>query len=147
MTDEEQRQIVSKVSSGMGIMFIHAGLVLIEPDSPFYTELNSGRFVEHSPVHVPVTNTPALSFKHPITEGIEAFVASDEHYYCQLDAARTDIILFSTSRYVTAAGGWAHKVGAGRVVALTPGHTTDALANPQMIQLMRNGAGWAIGLN
>ncbi|WP_171684714.1 ThuA domain-containing protein [Paenibacillus planticolens] len=144
MTPDEQRQIVRKVKGGMGIMFIHAGLVLIEPDSPFYVELNSGRFVEHSPHHVEVTNNPAASFKHPITEGVEAFMAIDEHYYCQVDTTRTDVILFSTSQHVTAAGGWAHRADAGKVVALTPGHNPEALGHPQMIQLMKNGADWAV---
>jgi len=143
ITVDEQQQIVQMVSSGMGIMFIHAGLVLIEPDSPFYVELNSGRFVEHSPHHVEVTNNPVTSFKHPIIEGIEPFVALDEHYYCQVDTTKTDVILFSTSQHVTAAGGWAHKVDAGKVVALTPGHNPEALGHPQMIQLMKNAVDWA----
>ncbi|MFF2091242.1 ThuA domain-containing protein [Paenibacillus sp. NPDC058174] len=144
LTPEEQLQIVQKVRSGMGMMFIHAGLVLIEPDSPFYMELNSGRFVEHSPYHVEVTNNPVTSYKHPIIEGIEPFTVLDEHYYCQVDTTRTDVILFSTSQHVTAAGGWAHGVGAGKVVALTPGHNPEALGHPQMIQLMKNGADWAV---
>ncbi|WP_042166706.1 ThuA domain-containing protein [Paenibacillus gorillae] len=144
LTPEEQLQIVQQVRSGMGMMFIHAGLVLIEPDSPFYMELNSGRFVEHSPHHVEVTNNPATSFKHPIIEGIEPFTVLDEHYYCQVDTTRTDVILFSTSQHVTAAGGWAHGVGTGKVVALTPGHNPEALGDPQMIQLMKNGANWAV---
>ncbi|MFB9279449.1 ThuA domain-containing protein [Cohnella cellulosilytica] len=143
MTPDEQRQIVRKVRDGMGMMFIHAGLVLIEPDSPFYVELNSGRFVEHSPHHVAVTNNPATSFKHPMIEGIEPFVAIDEHYYCQVDTTKTDVILFSTSQHLTAVGGWAHQVGNGKVVALTPGHNPEALGHPQMIQLMKNGADWA----
>ncbi|RJX41551.1 hypothetical protein D3P09_06185 [Paenibacillus pinisoli] len=143
---EEQGVIVDRVKAGMGMLFVHAGLVLIEEDSPFYAELNSGRFIEHSPHHVPVTTVPARSIEHPVIRGIEAFTATDEHYYCQVDTSRTDVLLLSTSKHVTAAGGWAHSVGQGRVVALTPGHTTDALGNPQMVQLMKNGSDWAIGL-
>jgi type 1 glutamine amidotransferase len=34
-------------------------------------------------------------------------------------------------------------VGKGKVVGMTPGHTTEALGDPQMIRLMQNAANWA----
>jgi type 1 glutamine amidotransferase len=140
---EEQSRIVDKVKAGMGIMFVHAGLVLIEADSPFYSELNSGRFLGHSHNHVPVDNVPIRNVSHPVLDGITGFTAMDEHYYCQIDIARTDMLMLSTSEVVTAIGAWAHSVGKGKVVGMTPGHTTEALGNPQMIRLMQNAANWA----
>jgi type 1 glutamine amidotransferase len=140
---EEQSRIVDKVRAGMGIMFVHAGLVLIEADSPFYTELNSGRFIGHSHDHVPVKNDMIRNVSHPILSGVSGFTAMDEHYYCQINAAGTDMLMMSTSEFITCAGAWAHTVGNGKVVGMTPGHTTEALGNPQMIRLMQNAADWA----
>ncbi|MBB6669691.1 ThuA domain-containing protein [Cohnella nanjingensis] len=139
----EQQRIVDKVKDGMGILFVHAGLVLIEADSPYYTELNSGRFIGHSHNHVPVDNVPIRNVSHPVLNGISGFTAMDEHYYCQIDIARTDMLMLSTSEAVTAVGAWAHNVGKGRVVGMTPGHTTEALGDPQMIRLLQNAAKWA----
>jgi uncharacterized protein len=142
---DEQSGIVSRVKEGMGIMFVHAGLVLIEADSPFYADLNSGRFIGHSHNHVPVENVPIRNVSHPILDGIEGFTAMDEHYYCQIDIGNTDMLMLSTSEAVTAVGAWAHAVGNGRVVGLTPGHTEAALGNPQMIRLLKNASKWAVG--
>jgi uncharacterized protein len=143
ITHEEQSRIVAKVKDGMGVMFVHAGLVLIEADSPFYSELNSGRFIGHSHNHVPVENVPIRNVSHPVLDGITGFTAMDEHYYCNIDIAKTDMLMLSTSEAVTAVGAWAHTVGKGKVVGLTPGHTTEALGNPQMIRLMQNASSWA----
>jgi uncharacterized protein len=143
ITYEEQNRVVAKVKDGMGVMFVHAGLVLIEADSPFYSELNSGRFIGHSHNHVPVENVPIRNVSHPVLDGITSFTAMDEHYYCQIDIAQTDMLMLSTSEAVTAISAWAHSVGKGKVVGMTPGHTTEALGDPQMIRLMQNAANWA----
>ncbi|WP_336772090.1 ThuA domain-containing protein [Paenibacillus sp. MMO-58] len=143
ITFDEQEQVISRVKDGMGILFVHAGLVLIEEDSPFYKTLNSGRFIGHSHNHVPVENVPIRNVTNPILEGVEPFTVMDEHYYCQVNIARTDMLMLSTSEAVTAAGGWAHSFGKGKVVGLTPGHTEEALGNPQMIQLLKNASNWA----
>lgn len=140
----EQDQIVERVQSGMGIMFIHAGLVLIEPDSPFYLKLNSGRFISHSPDHVAVTSVPVRNLSHPVLKGITSFTVMDEHYYCQIETANTDLLLLSTSKYVTTAGAWAHSVGDGRVVGMIPGHTKEALSDIQFIRLLQNAAFWCV---
>jgi uncharacterized protein len=140
---EEQNQIVGKVKDGMGVLFVHAGLVLIDAESPFYLVLNSGRFIGHSHNHVPVENVPIRNVSHPLLDGITGFTAMDEHYYCQIDIANTDMLMLSTSEAVTAVGAWAHSVGKGKVVGMTPGHTEDALGNPQMIRLMKNASNWA----
>jgi type 1 glutamine amidotransferase len=144
ITHEEQNRVIAKVKDGMGVMFVHAGLVLIEADSPFYLELNSGRFIGHSHNHVSVENVPIRNLvSHPVLEGITGFTAMDEHYYCQIDIAQTDMLMLSTSEAVTAISAWAHSVGKGKVVGMTPGHTTEALGDPQMIRLMQNAANWA----
>lgn len=146
ITHEEQNRFIAKVKDGMGAMFVHAGLVLIEEDSPFYVELNSGRFLGHSHDHVPVENVTIRNVSHPVLEGITGFTAMDEHYYCSVDVSRTDMLMLSTSEVVTAACAWAHSVGSGKVVGMTPGHTTEALGHPQMIRLMQNAANWTTGL-
>ncbi len=40
-------------------------------------------------------------------------------------------------------GVWAHECGNGRVVGITPGHTTEVLLSDGMLRLLRNAVNWA----
>jgi len=141
LTFEEQSIITNKVKAGMGILFYHAGLVLIEPDSPFYQELNSGRFVHH-PEQSIVTVAPIKNVIHPITENVKPFSQKDEHYFCQVDVTRTNLLACATSEHITAASVWCHEVGKGRVAGISQGHTLEMQNDPEMLKLTGNTIGW-----
>ena len=49
----EQEQVKELVESGMGMMFIHAGMACIQDDTPFF-ELARGRFASHPEPHYDV---------------------------------------------------------------------------------------------
>lgn len=148
LVEAEEQTIVGQVRQGMGMLRVHAGLVLIEPESLSYRELNTGRFVSHpeyeGSVQLPVTYAPLRRVDHPILEGVESFGGVDEHYWCQLDVQRTDLLLAGTSAVGTSAAIWAHDVGAGRVAALIPGHTSQVLMQPMMLKLPGNAARWCV---
>jgi type 1 glutamine amidotransferase len=141
LTFEEQARIAVMVKDGMGILFYHAGLVLIPENGPFYQELNSGRFVHH-PEQCDVTVTPLRNVRHPITEGVGAFRQNDEHYYCQVDVARTNLLACATSEYLTAASVWCHDYGNGRVVGISQGHTFEMQNDADMVKLTSNAISW-----
>lgn len=141
LTFEEQSLIVAKVSAGMGILFYHAGLVLIPEEGPFYRELNSGRFVHH-PEQCDVTVTPLANVKHPITEGVTPFTRNDEHYFCQVDVARTNLLACATSPHLTAASVWCHDYGSGRVAGISQGHTHEMQNDAEMLKLTANAIAW-----
>jgi len=144
LTFEEQSRIIDLVNNGMGILFYHAGLVLIPEDSPFYLELNSGRFVHH-PEQCDVTVTPLSNVRHPVTEGVNAFCQNDEHYYCQVDVARTNLLACVTSGYITSASVWCHSYGNGRVAGISQGHTLEMQNDPEMLKLTSNAIRWLTG--
>lgn len=138
---EEQSKIVSMVSDGMGILFFHAGLVLIEEESPFFRELNAGRFVHH-PEQSDVTVTPLFNVHHPITEGVTGFRQKDEHYFCQVDVSRTSLLACATSQHLTSASVWCHDFGQGRVAGISQGHTHEMQNDPEMLKLTANALHW-----
>lgn len=148
LDEEEQRRVVALVRSGLGMLRVHAGLVLPDPDGPLQRELNPGRFLSHPAFEGtsqhPVAYVPARNVEHPVLDGVEPFSGFDEHYWCQVDAARTDLLLTSTSGVGTAAAGWAHEAGQGRVCSLTPGHTAEVLGHAQMKRLLDNAARWCL---
>ncbi|MFH1571129.1 MAG: ThuA domain-containing protein [Gemmatimonadota bacterium] len=142
----EEQALAQRVEEGMGLLRVHAGLVLIEADSPLQRRLNTGRFISHprheGAVEFQVDYVPLRQVKHPILEGVGPFGGRDEHYWCQLAVERTDLLLAATSAVGTGAAGWAHEVGRGRVAALTPGHTAAVLMHPMMLKLLGNAARW-----
>lgn len=147
LTREEEEHLVQRVRQGMGLMRVHAGLVLIAEDGPLYRDLNTGCFVSHprheGTVEFPVAYAPVRNTIHPILEGIEAFAGTDEHYWCKLDAGRTDVLLTGTSAVGTSVAGWAHEVKKGRVACLVPGHKSEVIMHPMMLALLGNAARWA----
>lgn len=143
LTHEEQSVIVNNVKTGMGILFYHAGLVLIAKDSPFYKELNSGRFVHH-PEQCDVTVSPLKDVIHPITKDVTPFTQNDEHYFCQVDVTRTNLLACATSEYLTSASVWCHDFGKGRVAGISQGHTLEMQNDIEMLKLAGNTISWLV---
>lgn len=141
LSDEEQEAIAVLVERGMGILYIHAGLTVIEEKNPFYRTLNSGRFDSHPP-KCDVTMTPIGGLDHPILKDVPVFTAFDEHYYCPMDPQRTQVLMCAASGYSVTASAWCHAYGAGRVCSITQGHTLEMQTQPGMLRLVGNAALW-----
>ena len=144
LTDEEQAAIARLVENGMGILYIHAGLTIIEEGNPFYQTLNSGRFASHPP-KCDVTMTPIKGLDHPILKDVPTFTAFDEHYYCPMHPEETQVLMCAASSYSVTASVWCHQHGKGRVCSITQGHTLEMQTNPGMIRLVGNAALWLTG--
>lgn len=139
----EQEQVKELVESGMGMMFIHAGMACIQDDTPFF-ELARGRFASHPEPHYDVCCTKIPGCTHPVMEGIEPFVSPDEHYFCHVDVDCVIPLMTGASEAGTELAAWAHTVGKGRIVSMTPGHNHPMLI--KMRPLMENAAKWCTGL-
>ncbi|WP_225048251.1 ThuA domain-containing protein [Lacticaseibacillus kribbianus] len=142
ITNAEQARIVDRVAAGMGMMFVHAGLVLIQEDSPFYQKINSGRFISHSAQQIPLRTVAIPNVTHPILDGVAPIEAVDEHYFCAVQADKVDALMLTTSAEVTSLGAWCSSYGKGRVFSAVPGHTSFALGNAQFHRLLRNAVAW-----
>ena len=143
LTLSEQEQVKELVESGMGMMFIHAGMACIQDDTPFF-ELARGRFASHPEPHYDVYCAKIPGCTHPVMEGIEPCVSPDEHYFCHVDVDRVIPLMTGASEAGTELAAWAHTVGKGRIVSMTPGHNHPMLS--KMRPLMENAAKWCTGL-
>lgn len=139
---EEQQVLVDAVKNGMNVLFVHAAMAVIAAGSPMYS-LSLGRFAHHPEAHNPVYCTEIPGTHHPIMEGIAPFEAPDEHYFCTVDVDKATPFLATISIEGSEIGGWTQQVGKGRVVSVTPGHTTEMLdkMEPLLVRCVK----WAMG--
>jgi len=140
ITPERERALYDFVSNGGSALFVHCGLVGYPTDS-LYHKLSGGVFIEQPPIRN-VTYVP-IKREHPIMEGVENFSGPDEKYFCHIDVADVDIFMCGDDP--DCAGtitGWCRKVGKGRTVSVTPGHTFEIVENPNMTRILNNAVKW-----
>jgi uncharacterized protein len=138
-TDAVQEAFVGYVEGGGGLLVVHSGTASLR-NLPALRALVGGAFTHHPP-RCPVTVEPTEG--HPLTAGVEAFTAEDEHYMMVLDDA--DVFLTSISEHGSQPAGWTRRQGAGRVCVLTPGHTVEVWVHPSFQTLLRNALAWCGG--
>ena len=141
MTEERSAALERYIKSGGGALFIHSGLLWRE-DSPM-ARLVGGYFIDH-PQLQPIINVPFAD--HPVTRGVQNFTAADELYECRIYSDTvTPLCASYTSKpsgKPTVLSGWCREHGAGRIVALTPGHTLESITNPNMTRMIQNSIEW-----
>lgn len=143
LSAEEQEKIKIMAESGMGMLFVHAGLACIQENTPFF-ELAKARFASHPEPHYDVYCTGIPGCMHPIMEKMAPFMSADEHYFCRVDIDHVTPLMVSISDAGTEIAGWAHTIGEGRICCLTPGHNHPMLI--KMRPLMERAAEWCAGL-
>ena len=137
----DQEAICKMAAGGMGMLYIHAGLTRIELGSPIF-DLTHAYFIKHPEGQPPVYNGAIPGFSHPVMEGVEPFEGADEHYFCYIDAEKTQPFMFSRSEHGTEIGGWAHDYGKGRVCCLGAGHTVEIVE--KMKPIIESAAAWCV---
>jgi len=154
-TEEVQKAFVDYVENGGGLVAVHSATV---PSNNVFVldKLLGCRFLGH-PNNCPVT---VQSIKpHPVTEGVEQFIETDEHYKIEITSPDADILLASyspsqgeESKYETepyfnapsaiCPAGIVRTQGKGRICVLTPGHVLEVWLNPQFQKLLTNALKW-----
>jgi len=157
-TEVIQKTFNDYVESGGGLVAVHSAVVKGK-NTEALDKLIGCRFLSH-PNACPVTVQPLKP--HPVTEGVEIFCETDEHYKIEIISPDVDILLASYSPqqgdenkyqedpyYNTPAAiypaGYVRAQGNGRVCVLTPGHTQAMWSNPQFQRLLSNALRWAAG--
>ena len=145
-----QDAFIQYVENGGGLIVNHSGTVRGEGTDKL-DRLAGCRFLHHPPT-CPVWVQPLKP--HPVTQGVEAFMEDDEHYYVEILAPDADILAAAyapgfanedgTPGSITAAA-CVRTQGKGRVCVLTPGHTPAAWANPNYQQMVLNAINWCAG--
>jgi len=137
VTPEVEHAFAAYVRGGGGLLVLHSGTVYKKTD--VLRPLMGGTFVQH-PAQCEVTVGPRAG--HPLTVGVSAFTAMDEHYHIAMEEDVTDIFLTTTSEHGTQPGGWTRTEGAGRVCVLTPGHNVEVWLEPAYQTLLDNVMRW-----
>ena len=154
-TDAVQRAFIAYVENGGGLLAVHSGTVPGK-DTKALDMLLGCRFTFH-PQACPVLVQPLKP--HPVTEGVEAFCETDEHYRLEILSPDADIIMASysppqgdaakskedpaknASAWISAAV-IVRAQGKGRVCVLTPGHCLPVWLNPQFQRTLVNSLRW-----
>jgi type 1 glutamine amidotransferase len=140
ITPEREKFVWDFVNGGGGALFIHCGTVLDDSGEKWF-RMSGGTFLHH-PEQLPVTYVP-IKGSHPIVEGVEPFTVPDEHYHCEIRVKDiSPFMIGGSEKNPGILTGWAQEIGKGRTAALTPGHTIEAAANPNMARLIRNAVKW-----
>jgi uncharacterized protein len=136
--EDSQETFVKQVVSGKGLLVIHSRTTGYGKLSALRA-LIGGAFAQHPPA-CPVTVQPIPG--HALTQGVEAFTLTDEHYFMDLDDATADVFLTSSSTHGRQPTGWTRTQGRGRIAVLCPGHTPEVWRHPAFQAVLRNAISW-----
>ena len=154
MTPEQGRVVKDFVESGGSALFYHnsSHISLSNKD---YRDVEGAIYTGHPPVRpfwVRIVNK-----SHPITQGVNDFLVTDEQHYIKYEKSPDYVLMRSENRDglsytgshgdqgTTCEAGWAYNNGKGKVCFLAPGHTIPALWNPEYVKLQQNAVKWLLG--
>jgi len=157
-SEEVQRAFVDYVENGGGLVAIHTATVAGK-HTEMLDKLLGCKFAYH-PNNCPVTVQPLKP--HPITEGVEIFCETDEHYRLEILTDDVDILMASYSpcqgdpskyeeepyhntRAWICPSAYVRTQGKGRVCVLTPGHLLPVWLNPNFQRTPKNSLNWCAG--
>lgn len=144
MTDEMEDAIVENVKRGMGLLAIHCS-IWNPKNKKFLTLLGVEKPIMHTKVQPALIHN--LNQNHPITKGIEQFTIGDDEIFNAVMISGQYELLFNIKgeeEPIDANGGWFREEGAGRIVALLPGHTTGPYQEKSFKEMMWRSAHWAM---
>ena len=153
ITEEQGAAIKDFVQSGGALYALHNSSH-ISLYSKSYREVMGGAYIDHPalrPFKVSVVNKD-----HPITTGVQDFMANDEQHFVMYDKDPKYILLRSENidgltdisdgkdLGTKAIAGWAYEFGKGRVAFTAVGHTLHALWQPEYFKLQKNAVRWLL---
>jgi type 1 glutamine amidotransferase len=142
MTPAQEKAVVDFVEGGGAFLNLHNSMGVYPENGP-YLNLVGGRYIGHGPLERFLVEVADQD--HPITRGVTPFFAADEQHTPPYDEKRVRLLLRNRSDDgKTAAAGWCHEPGQGRLVHLASGHTREALEHPMFQLLMRNAVNWLL---
>ena len=154
MTEQQGKDIKRWVEEGGSLWAWHnnSQASLMNED---YHDVEGAVYAGHPPIRpfrVNITNPD-----HPITQGVNSFVVTDEQHYVRYDADEKHVLARSmyegdgptyTDNFGTQSpscqAAWAYDYGKGRVCFLAPGHMCTALWNPEYKKMQKNAAKWLL---
>jgi len=147
---EEQGLAVKKFVKGGGAAFFYHNATYIALENHHFRDVLGASTMHHPPIRpfkIKVVNPD-----HPIMQGVNDFVITDEQHFAKYNADPSAILARSVNEDglahrdhgLTAEACWAFNYGKGRVCYMSPGHTIDALWNPEYEKMQRNAVRWLL---
>ena len=148
ITPEQGRAVRQFVQGGGSALFYHNSTYITASED--YTHVQGSATQGHPPVRpykVRITHKG-----HPVTQGVNDFVVTDEQHFMHYDKDPAYVLAESVNEEghafkelgTSCQAAWAYDYGGGRVCYLAPGHTIEALWNPEYVKLQRNAVRWLL---
>ena len=147
MSDSQGRAVREFVEAG-GAALLYHNSTYIAPNCPDFRHVLGAATEGHPPVRP--YRVEIADGDHPITQGVRDFVVTDEQHYMVYDKDPQCVLAHSVNDDghafnelgVRCQAAWAYDYGKGRVCYLAPGHTIEALWNPEYVKMQQNAARW-----
>jgi hypothetical protein len=139
-TEDVRRSLLRFVAEGGGLVVVHSGIV---GDFADMQGLIGCRFLSH-PAQCPVTLKAVA--EHPVTRGVEAFTAVDEHYIIEMTVKDATILAETSSDAGVMPGCFVRSHGKGCVCVITLGHNPEVWQEAGFRTLLSNAVRWCCGV-
>jgi type 1 glutamine amidotransferase len=156
--------LIQAVENGTGFIGWHGGVLVGFTQSESYYQLIGGKFVAHPAKPAELRNGSEADFfiRHSIeftqlgkedliTRGIPDFELTTEQYWLLTDSYNKVLATTTQSTSsdvpwkspITSPAIWTRQWGEGRIFICSPGHNLEVVSQPQITQIIQNGALWA----
>ncbi|HNC22967.1 MAG TPA: ThuA domain-containing protein [Opitutaceae bacterium] len=150
LTNEQGKNVVEAVSSGVGLAGFHGGMCDAFRGNIDWQWMTGGQFMSH-PDNVKEYTINIVNKTDPITAGIADFKVRSEQYYMLVDP-RNEVLATTTHQSVSAP--WTNGVvmpfvwkkvhGKGRVFYSAMGHAcAEFTTHPSQLEITLRGMSWA----
>ena len=139
ITDAQMDGISSFVKGGRGFVGIHSAADSFR-GSPDFRAFIGGHFITHPRYRD--YQVSVLDAQHPITEGLEEFIVTDEQYITDYDP-RNHVLATALYKGVAYPVAWTKKWGKGKVFYLALGHDGPSAKHEKFRLMLERGTVWA----
>ncbi len=142
LTDAQKKGILDHIAKGKGFVTFHSGADSFRGDKDWH-KFVGGHFITHPryrTFHVSVTDV-----KHPITQGIEEFMITDEQYILDYDKENVTVLANALYKGKLMPALWTKSHGKGRVFYTGMGHDPKATKQPMFLKIFLRACQWAVG--
>lgn len=139
ISDAQKNGLLNWVASGKGYVGVHSAADSFR-GCPEYRAMVGGWFVTHPAYRE--YQVSVVDPEHPITEGLDEFVVTDEQYITDYDP-RVHILASALWKGDKMPVAWTKSWGEGRVFYLALGHNPESCQDPNFATLLVRGAKWA----
>jgi len=139
ITDAQKNGLLNWLASGKGYVGVHSAADSFR-GCPEYRAMVGGYFVTH-----PAYRQYQVSIKdaqHPITEGLDEFLVTDEQYITDWDP-RNHVLASALWKGDAMPVAWTKSWGDGRLFYLALGHNPESCRDENFKLMLRRGCLWA----